>query len=220
MTKSIYDQLNASGTVAKQRFVEDFSGWQLDTDRWATHGSGSHNMSDSNDGGLALTSPTSGHHQIDFAPSDAGKIRQFSPTGAVMIVVSKLQQKQYSINYSGLRSMYYTEGGTAGYWSVQGQTNGNSGDNKIRVYPNGASNIDTSVPSSEIHDRHTFKLELTATNTSLSVDGVLSGNGFVSAVGVPTAQCQPYLYSGTAENPSPVSGGCTTNYTYCEVYNT
>ena len=36
MTDSIYDQLNAYGTVAKQRVVENFSGSALDTDRWAT----------------------------------------------------------------------------------------------------------------------------------------------------------------------------------------
>ena len=34
MTDSIYDQLNAYGTVAKQRVVETFSGDALDTDRW------------------------------------------------------------------------------------------------------------------------------------------------------------------------------------------
>ena len=37
MTDSIYDQLNAYGTVAKQRVVETFSGGVLDTDRWATN---------------------------------------------------------------------------------------------------------------------------------------------------------------------------------------
>ena len=59
MTKSIYDQLNASGTVAKQRMVETFTGDALDTDRWNTTnvtGTGTFAMNDSVDGGFSISS--------------------------------------------------------------------------------------------------------------------------------------------------------------------
>ena len=58
MTKSIYDQLNASGTIAKQRVVETFSGDALDTDRWQLTqivSTCTATMADSNDGGLLLS---------------------------------------------------------------------------------------------------------------------------------------------------------------------
>jgi hypothetical protein len=62
MTDSIYDQLNAYGTVAKQRFVETFSGDALDTDRWEQTivGSSTGAMADSVNGGYLLSVNASG----------------------------------------------------------------------------------------------------------------------------------------------------------------
>ena len=90
MTKSIYDQLNAYGTVAKLRFVETFSGDALDTDRWTT---GSFNtaptfqMGDSIDGGFEIVCAASNNTggNIIFGSTAA---RQFSPTGSVFICVA------------------------------------------------------------------------------------------------------------------------------------
>ena len=64
MTKSIYDQLNASGTVAKQRVVETFSGDALDTDRWnenESNGTNTFGMADSVDGGYTMTADLNWH---------------------------------------------------------------------------------------------------------------------------------------------------------------
>jgi hypothetical protein len=222
MTKSIYDQLNASGTTAtnfKQRMVETFSGDALDTDRWSSHGSGSATMADSNNGGLLLTSPTNGAQSIDFSPSDSGKIRPFSQTGAVMIVTSKMVQAQYTNQSNGFRTNYYTEAGKYVIMAIQGQTNGNSGDNKIQLKSNNPStSVDTSIASSAIHDLHTYKLELLSSSSTLSVDGALSSTGFATGSCNPDTRCQPYLNMATAEGT--ISGGAKANYTYCEVYNT
>ena len=87
MTDSIYDQLNAYGTVAKQRVVETFSGDALDTDRWdQSNTNGTQAMADSIDGGLLMSTTSSGSSisYIDFADK-----KQFSNTGSVMIAVMK-----------------------------------------------------------------------------------------------------------------------------------
>jgi len=220
MTKSIYDQLNAHGTIAKQRFVENFSGDALDTDRWNNFGSGTATMQDSVDGGLLLTSPTNGAEGIDFAPADATKKRPFSQSGSVMIAVTQMTQAQYSVHFGNLRSNFNTEAGTRAGWTTAGQTNGNSGDNKIRLVSSGTATIDvdTTIASANIHDLHVYKLELSSGTASLSIDGALSGTGFASGSSNPTSQLMPCLISATAEGT--VSGGAKTKVTYCEVYNT
>ena len=223
MTDSIYDQLNAYGTIAKQRFVENFSGSALDTDRWATHATGTGTeefvMSDSVDGGLLIKSRPNGAAIIDFGASDATKKRQFSPTGAVMIVTSKMIQAQYSVQYNGFRTNYYTEAGKYVRMNIQGTTDGNSFDNKIKLMSNNPSvNTDTSISSSAIHDWHTYKLELLSSSSTLSVDGALSSTGFATISANPDTQCMPNLASSATEGS--VTGGAQSHYRYVECYNT
>jgi len=202
----------------KQHFIEWFSGKTLPS-YWSSHGSGSATMSDTGNGGLLLTSTTNGAQSIDFSPSDSGKIRPFSQTGAVMIVTSKMVQAQYTNQSNGFRTNYYTEAGKYVIMSIQGQTNGNSGDNKIQLKSNNPStSVDTSIASSAIHDLHTYKLELLSSSSTLSVDGALSSTGFATGSCNPDTRCQPYLNMATAEGT--ISGGAKANYTYCEVYNT
>jgi hypothetical protein len=194
-----------------QHFWEYFLGSTLNS-RWSSHGSGSASITDD---GLLLTSPTNGAQSIDFSPSDAGKIRPFSPTGAVMIVTSKMVQAQYSNQSNGFRTNYYTEAGKYVIMAIQGQTNGNSSDNKIMLKSNNPStSVDTTIASSAIHDWHTYKLELLSSSSTLNVDGLLQVTGSCN----PDIKCQPYLNMATAEGT--ISGGAKTNYRYCEVYNT
>ena len=194
-----------------QHFWEYFSGGSLNS-RWSSHGSGSASITGD---GMLLTSPTNGAQSIDLSPSDAGKIRPFSPTGAVMIVTSKLVQAQYSNQSNGFRTNYYTEAGKYVIMAIQGQTNGNSGDNKIQLKSNNPStSVDTTLASSAIHDWHTYKLELLTASSTLNVDGLLQVTGSCN----PDTRCQPYLNMATAEGT--ISGGAKANYRYCEVYNT
>jgi hypothetical protein len=194
-----------------QHFWEYFSGGSLNS-RWSSHGSGSASITED---GMLLTSPTNGAQSIDLSPSDAGKIRPFSPTGAVMIVTSKLVQAQYSNQSNGFRTNYYTEAGKYVIMAIQGQTNGNSGDNKIQLKSNNPStSVDTTLASSAIHDWHTYKLELLTASSTLNVDGLLQVTGSCN----PDTRCQPYLNMATAEGT--ISGGAKANYRYCEVYNT
>lgn len=194
-----------------QHFWEYFSGDSLNS-RWSSHGSGSASITGD---GMLLTSPTNGLQTIDISPSDAGKIRPFNPTGAVMIVTSKLVQAQYSSQSNGFRTNYYTEGGKYVIMAIQGQTNGNSSDNKIMLKSNNPStSVDTTLASSAIHDWHTYKLELLTASSTLNVDGLLQVTGSCN----PDTRCQPYLNMATAEGT--ISGGAKANYRYCEVYNT
>ena len=198
-----------------QHFWDYFSGATLNS-RWSSHGSGSASITGD---GMLLTSPTNGAQSIDLSPSDAGKIRPFNQTGAVMIVTSKLVQAQYSSQSNGFRTNYYTEGGKYVTMAIQGQTNGNSSDNKIMLKSNNPStSVDTTLASSAIHDWHTYKLELLSSSSTLSVDCALSSTGFATGSCNPDTRCQPYLNMATAEGT--ISGGAKANYTYCEVYNT
>ena len=217
---SVYDMTNASmTTVRKQHFWEYFSGATLNS-RWNNFGSGTAVIQDSIDGGLLLTSPTNGAEGIDFSPADATKKRPFSQSGSVMIAVTQMTQAQYSVQYGNLRSNHHTEAGTRAGWTTAGQTNGNSGDNKIRLVSSGTATIDvdTTIASANIHDLHVYKLELSSGTASLSIDGALSGTGFASGSSNPTSQLMPCLISATAEGT--ISGGAKTKVMYCEAYNT
>ena len=221
--ESIIEHLQPLTLPIKQRFVEHFSGNALDTFRWSTHATGSGTeefvMSDSIDGGLLIKSRPNGAATLDFGPGDATKKRPFSPTGAVMILTSKMIEAQYSGQYNGFRTNHYTEAGKYVRMNIQGTTNGNSFDNKIILMSNSPSaNTDTGIASSAIHDWHTYKLELLSSSSTLSVDGVLSSTGFGTISANPDAQCQPSLVSSATEGS--VTGGAQSHYGYVECYNT
>jgi len=220
---SIYELINAPTNVMKQHFVEYFSGDALDTFRWSTHATGSGTeefvMSDSIDGGLLIKSRPNGAATLDFGPSDADKKRPFSPTGAVMILTSIMIEAQYSVQYNEFRTNFYTEAGKYVRMNIQGTTDGNSFDNKIKLMSNNPSvNTDTGIASSAIHNWHTYKLELLSSSSTLSVDGVLSSTGFGTISANPDAQCMPSLVSSATEGT--VSAGAQSHYRYLECYNT
>ena len=91
MTKSIYDQLNASGTIAKQRVVENFSGWQYDNDRWFAQniggGSCTVTMADSDNGGLLLATVDGSSSPSIYLGFD--NICQYNPSGFRFISTCK-----------------------------------------------------------------------------------------------------------------------------------
>ena len=216
---SVYESLNPLTTVAKQRFVEWFKG-SLNTNTWVTHntGSGSGDFVAS-DYGLRITSTDNGASNIDWSASNPPPTRPFSNTSSVMIIVSKMVQAQYSIQYCQLRTNHYTEVGQQVGFNVQGTTNGNSNDNKIKLITNsGGGNIDTSLPASVIHDWHVYKVTVGNGTSTLSVDGVTSGTGFASTSSNPNERLHPSLTSSITEQA--ITGGATSYFRYCEVYNT
>ena len=204
MTDSIYDQLNAYGTVAKQRFVENFSGDALDTDRWATelYGSGTVAMSDSVDGGVILSSATSG----DEAEIHFNDIKPFSNNASVMIWVSKINNilsirgdAGFVENQSLSSSHSYVSGDTSSH--PQWRLNTDDGTTPTATT---IGLMDTSA--------HSWKLELGASNNIVYFDGVST---VTKTTNLPDAAQQPRFFCKARS-----SSTRTLNVIYCEAYNT
>ena len=210
---SMYESRSALTTVQKQHFVEWFSGSALNTDRWATHGSGTIAMANEVDGGLKITSATSGTTKIDFGSSDALKKRPFSGSGCVMITVAQLTEVQYGIMTIDLQDHYLTEVGDSVNSVVYGNLNGASGSQeKFKLVSTEFANIDLSIATSQLYLEHVHKLELKSASTELSIDGVLEATGGASI----TLGVQPGLEASAAEG----AAASIANFRYCEVYNT
>jgi len=209
MTDSIYDQLNAYGTVAKQRFVETFSGDALDTDRWdfSPLFSGTQAMSDEVDGGL-LMSTTATNTSESYI--DTNNIKQFSPTGAVMIAVIKHGSTTGGESYTGLQSGY-KQGNGQGAWSYVNDSWKGSVFNFQTDDGNNNTWIETGCVASDTN-WHTHKIELTSSSGSLQIDG---NTTVTSTTNLPAVALQP---SVGINNSSAVNR--TLNIRYMECYNT
>ena len=208
MTDSIYDQLNAYGTVAKQRFVENFSGWQLDTDRWdQSNTNGTQVMADSIDGGLLMSTTSSGSSisYIDFADK-----KQFSNTGSVMIAVMKHGSTTGGESYTGLQSGT-TQGNGQGAWSYVNDSWKGAVFNFYTVGASGDTWVQTGCVTSDTN-WHTHKIELTSSAGSLQIDG---NTTVTSTTNLPAVSLQP---SVGINNTSAVNR--TLNIRYMECYNT
>ena len=209
MTDSIYDQLNASGTIAKQRVVENFSGDALDTDRWATVKSGSgtptYDMSDSIDGGLSIktSSTTSTQGNITF-----NDIRPFSPSGSVFIAVIKQTSTSNTRLTAGLVGSSIASGVNVSrlqgdtvldtYYRLQNQNTGSATNTSSTTA------VDTSF--------HVHKIEEKSGSIDYSVDGSVA---VTSTENLPIVQQQPYIGVFTRDATE-----SEINITYCEAYNT
>ena len=206
MTKSIYDQLNAYGTVAKQRFVENFSGDALDTDRWSTVdnlNSNTYNMSDSVDGGFSIL--TNASASSDGAINFNSK-RQYSHNGSVCIsVVQATTLTGGAEMYFGLNSAPYLASGSlkhvGGIRINAGAFFAQSND--------GTTNSSVTTGVSKDASWHSFKTELDGTDLKAYVDGVLK---VTKTTNMPGSAMQPgaEVYDGSME----------LRIKYMEAYNT
>ena len=209
MTKSIYDQLNASGTIVKKRFVETFSGDALDTDRWNVgyyggSGVGTAVMNDSVDGGLSI-STSSGSSNETFI--NFGTPRNFAHNGSVMIAVAK-QPTTASGLYVGFSNATTSVRGTNHSYSEVGISA--TVFSLHHMSASSAARTNTTINSDS--NWHTHKLELTSSNNILSIDGVV---GATANSNIPTNAQQPYC-----QVQDVVSNSNTVNIRYMECYNT
>ena len=219
---SIYELINAPTNVMKQRFVDYFSGDTLDTFRWSAYTGGSGGaiaMSDSIDGGLEIKSSTTNMSLIDFAPSDAAKIRPFNYNGCVQITTAKLTNVTNAIMRIGMRSNYRTEGGSYVRIQLYGAAGGAHGsqENIISINSDNFSVTNTDITSSStpsMFDWLTHKIECKSSTTEYSINGILK----VTASGIPDEQLMPFIEvkneEGTAAS-NPIG-----NVRYMECYNT
>jgi hypothetical protein len=214
MTDSIYDQLNAYGTVAKQRFVENFTGYSLNTDRWNTSnptGTGTTDMSDSIDGGasVATQSGVNNHTEINFN----GK-RQYSPTASVVIGVTT-QLVTSSDLFCGFGSgvntldpqhslATMTQMNPSGWISLQTSDGSNTGLNE--VYST------TTAKAFGADAWKIWKIENVGSTCNLYISGVLD---VTTSTKTPSSAMQPVI--GARARSSNVA---TTRVRYMEAYNT
>jgi hypothetical protein len=209
MTDSIYDQLNAYGTVAKQRFVENFSGSALDTDRWATVNSGSgtptYGMNDSVDGGAFIKTSTTTSTQGNITFND---IRPFSPTGSVFIAVIKQTSISNTRLTAGLVGSSVASGVNVS--RLQGDTVLNT--NYRLQNQNTGSATNTSSTTAVDTSFHVHKIEEKSSSIDYSVDGSVA---VTSTENLPIVQQQPYIGVFTRDTTE-----SEINITYCEAYNT
>ena len=205
MTDSIYDQLNAHGTIAKQRFVENFSGDAPDVDRW---GFGHQDASSGNlasmadEAGTATDGSGTGVATIPF--------RQFSSQGAVMISVWK----------RGSTGAGYIAGGLCeqGRADIAGNnlavswcgTLTNTDHFYLRTSNSGGSQTETSSTVSQDSNFHTHKIETKNGSVDFSLDGATA---VTSTGNVPSLTRVAPLFSVNKASQN-------MQVRYCEVYNT
>ena len=215
MTDSIYDQLNASGTVAKQRVVETFSGDALDTDRWNTvawAGSPTSGMSNTVNGGYNITCTSSGDGEsIGFGSSRTNGIAQYSYNSSAIIFVETVSTKtNISVSSSGLSNEIRPDGAgnNASLHVIK------SAFTYFTLRTVGVAGSQTDVSSSVTQDtaEHVVKIENKASSVEHTLDGVLEG---ISSTNLPVLALQPNFGI-----QSSVTATVTKNITYCEAYNT
>jgi len=227
MTDSIYDQLNAYGTVAKQRMVETFSGDALDTDRWAT-GRDSWNsgvptfvMDDSVDGGLKVTTEANilnSSAGVGSASSYGGNnIRQFAHNGSVYIDVFK-QNTVSTIHKVCAHGFGETlrgdgAGNNASLWGSGTQMN--TSYFMSRTCGSGGSQTDVASDVAYDQNWHSYKIENKSSSVEFTLDGVLKTNNTTTS-NIPASKMAPI--SGLQSTNS--STGASYSIKYVECYNT
>ncbi len=175
MTKSIYDQLNASGTIAKQRVVETFTGDALDTDRWnldVNDGSGNVvAMTDEVDGGVRIT--TSGT-AFDRVVVGFNNKRQYAHTGAELIGVRKVTSSTGNhVNHIGFVDTL-GNGFVSGRHFVSAEFHSGVTNYSLQSGDGSAiSRISTTPAVARDTNWHTFKVRTSNPTTGLSIDGAL-----------------------------------------------
>ena len=220
MTKSIYDQLNASGTVAKQRLVETFSGNEVDYKRWGAGGDFGFYIDDEVDGGLLMkwyqaTAVAGKEGILSTSDGTSGEKRQFSPTNFVWIANCKWTGTRTSgVSRFGIkryRDGTFNGGGVAG--ATMGYDN-----TKIAAYTSSETGGEYQSVSSTIdvdNVYHNFKGSRSGGAYTLLIDGITSVTTTQTSSHLPVNASEPFLY---------VYNNDTTHHSlncnYFEVYNT
>ena len=205
----MYESFNDLTTVNKQHFVEWFTGNTLRTDTWNKDNSDAGytiEMDNSVDGGLKMINNAS---HTNAAKLDFDLIRQYSPTASTVIYVGKTVTSSGG-TIIGLGNDYRQDNAyktTAVQWDA-----GNSGGTVYILSGDGTAQSATTTGISRDANLHVYKLGLTSTALTCSVDGVA---GTSKTSNRPSNKMQPllsvYSYSGNTTQ---------LNINYYEVYNT
>jgi hypothetical protein len=198
---SLYEQLFPLTTVMKQRFVENFSGDALDTDRWLLTDSGTSAMVDAVDGGYGLKTNATTNNSAELTFND---IKPFDDSASVMIFVA-----QKLASAGGRYDIGLHDGIDATY--IRNNTN----DTKINVIVTDGSGTTQSNFSMNVENSvwRTMKIEMKASSVEASVDGTIEATVTTNLPN--TGQLEPWLKC--THNNSVVA---ETRINYVECYNT
>ena len=218
---SVYDMTNESmTTVRKQHFWEYFSGKAISTRRWTESGTGTVSMKDEADGGISIASGSGSYQlkRIDFgnagntgSPTYQTSHGLFSPTAHEWIAVFKWVSGSTSKTTLGLA------GGDGGYGNYQSGFSAVLIDKGANLIYQRRNTTATSTTGQTVDGNwHSVKNTLSSGTLSTSIDGVLSGTGFVSeSSGMPTVKS-----ASVCEVYNSGSGVAETQLKYFEAYNT
>tara|TARA_R110002074_G_scaffold23932_1_gene71857 strand:+ start:900 stop:1565 length:666 start_codon:yes stop_codon:yes gene_type:complete len=214
---SLYEQLFPLTTVMKQRFVENFSGDSLNTDRWIYNlfnGTGAGVMLDEVDGGFKMSSTATGGTSESMIAFD--DIRQYSHTGSTWIAVVKSTNTialNHSSSLAGLKSLddnQFNGGNLAGF---KKETNNN---NYISYHSTATGGQFGGATTGVGQDQnyHTWKGELSSSDYKLTEAGILRTS---ETTYLPVSKLQPFVYHYGYQ---PSAGSGNTHCNYFEAYNT
>jgi len=207
--ESLYEQLYSPTEIAKQRFVEHFTGDVLD-DRWAAEnisGSPTIAMSDAINGGFEIIGTTAGDDElIDF-----NDIRQYDETACIVIVQMQLPTTSACRGRVGVKNT--TADLTSSRQHVTFQLDPTSGGLAfLHASGGGSTSGNIKTVGTQFHDTVTCQLAMLASTIEGSIDGELL---VTRSTNIPTVPMQPYarlIADTTATN--------TVRIKYFEVYNT
>jgi hypothetical protein len=215
MTKSIYDQITASGTSGtdfKQRVVETFSGDALDTNRWFSQniggGSCTVTMADSVDGGLLLATVDGSNSPSIYLGFD--NVCQYNPAGFRFISTCKKND-----DLMGIRAGIGSSDASANPAHQAMMSEGSFVSSRALTTNNGGSYVDTyaSTPVALSQTEFMYDIVGTSSSVTLTLDGVTE---ITKTTALPTAKCQPLLYISGRNNTLVKTWNCK----YMECYNT
>ena len=210
MTDSIYDQLNASGTVAKQRVVETFSGDALDTDRWHTQqivATCTFAPADSVDGGLLIsTDAGSGSPSAYLSFND---VCQYNPLGFRFISTCK----KGADNNVGIKAGIGSDDSSANPPHHSLMTAGSLVSHRALATKDGSTYSETNSDVAVSQTEFAYDIVGNGSNNILSLDGVTK---VTKTTNLPTAKCQPLLYIQSRSTSAVKTWNCK----YMECYNT
>tara|TARA_R110000751_G_scaffold55189_1_gene118402 strand:- start:754 stop:1392 length:639 start_codon:yes stop_codon:yes gene_type:complete len=206
---SLYEQLFPLTTVMKQRFVENFSGDLLDTDRWGTVtqivATCSASIDDTVNGGFKFeTDSGAGSPSASMTFID---VKQFDATASTCIATCKKNDDNLGIkigladntNVSPTNHSLMVEGTLESYKSLHTKNSGGF--------------TSTATTEALSQTEFSFKIENIIASSTLYINGV---SGAVSTTNLPAGNLMPYYYIQSRSTAAVKSY----NSTYMECYNT
>ena len=222
-SSNIAELLNDYSSVRKQHMWDWFTGSNFSnyaSRGWTETdtGGGSSTMQDEVDGGLLVSSGTGTNNvrEINF-----NTIHNFSPTGAGFIAIVKATPTSGN-DASGFCGAGLKGGGNSlpsSYANISYFESHQGASNFRHAIGRSSSSPDEQIDTGVTRDTnwHLIKIENGASNSKLSIDGILRSSGAVSSGNVPNAKQQPFFcgHHGTSGN-----GATTVGIRYIEAYNT